>query len=343
MRILYFSFAFFLSLDNLYGQSIVSSAGSKSGILIGPDEDSNDFTTITYNSGDDRFSFNYKWNSQDKKLRGKDFPGVTGINFESGTTIAKNQASLISDNKWKGGLNFDLTLTRTWTNKKKSKRKETDTATGITHYEANLAQHTFFIRILDAFARINTYKVEAIGKDSTFISVNDPIQNTFTINPGFYSLHQWSSNLFFSWSVSTNVNFINKSVTKLSKTTALPATGGLFNVQDSSLVQLIGTQETFYSGEAEAEILLVPRVDLFLRYSLGKSKPVLGFIASYAPFSSSLSGVKTRNNFSFGPTIGLYTFPDQVLFALLNDFLQDKNGKYKYGLTFQASFPIKFK
>ena len=342
MRHLYLLFVVFMWSKSIFAQSVVSSAGSKSGILIGPNEDE-DFAAITYNSGDDRFTFNYKLNKQDSVFKGK-HPPVTGVNFEAGTTISKNQASFINEGKWKGGINLDFTLTRTWTNDKaRGNYRDDPKHPGVKQFDAYIAQHTLYIRLSNSFSRINTFRIDRTIADSTFVIINDPLQNTFSVSPGFFSMHQWTSDWYFSWGVSANINHINQSTGKLSKTSLIPVSGQVYNAKDSSLVQLVGTQDTFYSGDTESEFLIAPRADVFIRYAIGESKPVVGFIASYSPIISTLSGLGTRNNFSFGPTFGLYTFPDQVVFALLNDFLQDKHGKYKYGLTFQASFPIKFK
>ena len=87
---------------------------------------------------------------------------------------------------------------------------------------------------------------------------------------------------------------------------------------------------------------VVPRADLFFHYDFGKGKPVVGLAASYSPLISSLEGVKTRNAFAFGPTFGLHSFTDQVVFGIMNEFVQNNDGEYKHILSFRASFPIKF-
>ena len=91
-----------------------------------------------------------------------------------------------------------------------------------------------------------------------------------------------------------------------------------------------------------ANFFFVPRFDIFVRKGLGDKKPVIGLIASYSPLISSLESVDTRHVVSFGPTFGLSTFPDQIVFTILNEFKQNKKGKFKYSLNFQAVVPFKF-
>jgi len=179
--------------------------------------------------------------------------------------------------------------------------------------------------------------------DTTFVTLANPLQNNFTISSGFYTMYQFKSKWFFSYAISTNLSAINNSTRKLSETNLTLINGELLNSKDSTQILQTGKQELYYSGEAEYEMFFVPRTDVFLRYRIGDKKPIVGLLFSYSPLVSSIETIKTRSCFAIGPTFSLDTFPDHVLFAIMNEYVQDKNGDFKYALTFQASFPIRFK
>jgi hypothetical protein len=334
-----FIFIALVTIDKVNSQSIVTTSTSKSGILVGS---TTDFAGINYENANDKFSFNYKFTNQDRDTsKGNEYPNFWGINIGAGIKIEKGKASLVNNEKWQGGVDFDVTAFRTWDDTKTLEIK--DTENGITHKRANIKQKTLYIKFSNALERFKSFESIRLNQDTTFITLNNPLQNNFILTPGYYTMHQWKSNWFFSYAVSANINFINNSTRKLSEKTLIPYSGLLLNSIDSTQIFQTAKQETYFSGKSEFEIFFVPRADVFLRYRLGEKKPVVGLLASYSPLVSSFESVKTRNSFSFGPTFGLDTFPDQVIFAIMNEFNQNKTGEYKYALTFQASFPIRFK
>jgi hypothetical protein len=325
--------------NSAFSQSIIGTANSKSGILVGS---TTDFAGISYENASDKFSFNYKLTKQDKDTaNGNSYPHFWGVNFGTGIKVDKGKASLVSNEKWQGGVDFDFTLFRTWDKTTTKEIKESEN--GITHKTANINQKTLYIRLSDGFERFKSFESTIINSDTTFVILNNPLQNNFTGTIGFYTMYQLKTKWFFSYALSANLSSINNSTRKLSETNLTPFSGQLLNSKDSTQILQTAKQESYFSGKPEFELFFVPRADVFLRYRTGEKKPVVGLLFSYSPLVSSFESVKTRNCFAFGPTFGLDTFPDQVLFAIMNEFVQDKKGEYKYALTFQASFPIRFK
>ncbi|WP_340114865.1 hypothetical protein [Maribellus mangrovi] len=322
-----------------FSQSIVSNSESNSGILVGSDTD---FVGIGFKNESSEFLFNYKFSKQDDTIKSnKDYPDFWGLNIGSSIQADKFKANLVSDEKWNAGVGFDLTIFRTWDNSSKS--KEITEAGGITHRQIGKAtQRTLYLVINDAFKRVHTMQLSEYNIDTTYASFGEPMQNILTITPGFYSMTQWKSKCFFSWAISANLKINNNSITRLTKTNVLPVSDIIYHAKDSTILELVGTQKTYYSGVPDKEFSFIPRADLFLRFDIGDKKPVLGILFAYSPIVSSLSDIKSRNNFAFGPTFGLDSFPDQVLFSVINQFNQDKDGDYKYSLVFQATIPIKF-
>jgi len=325
--------------NNVFAQSILSTANSKSGILVGS---TTDFAGVSYENASDKFSFNYKFTKQDDSIaKENSYPHFWGVNIATGIKIDKGKTALISDEKWQGGVDFDFTIFRTWGKYTKDKVKESEN--GTTYNTANIKQKTLYLRLSDGFERFKSFESTKINTDTTFITLNNPLQNNFTGTIGYYTMYQFKTKWFFSYALSANLSSINISTRKLSESNLTPFRGYLLNSKDSTQVLQTARQETYFSGNPEFELFFVPRADIFLRYKTGEKKPVIGFIFSYSPLVSSFETVKTRNCFAFGPTFGQDTFPDQVLFAIMNEFVQDKSGDYKYALTFQASFPIRFK
>ncbi len=339
MKKLLFISAVLISSSSLYGQSILSTANSKSGILVGS---TTDFAGISYENASEKFSFNYKMTKQDEDIAsGNAYPHFWGVNLGTGIQIDKGKTSLVSDEKWQGGVEFDFTIFRTWDKSTRIEMKESED--GITHFQTNIKQRTLYFRISDGFERIRTFESTPLNADTTFISLNNPLKNNITGTIGYYVMHQFKSNWFFSQSLSANLSSISNSTRTLSETNLTSLSGQPYNTKDSTQILQTGKQESYFSGNPDHEFFFVPRADVFLRYKTGEKKPVVGVLFSYSPIMSSFESVKTRNCFAFGPTFGLDTFPDQVLFAIMNEFIQGKKGDYKYALTFQASFPIKFK
>jgi hypothetical protein len=332
-------FTFIAIYNSAFSQSIIGTANSNSGILVGS---TTDFAGVSYENASDKFSFNYKFTAQDKDTAERNpYPHFWGVNFGTGIKIDKGKASLVSNEKWQGGVDFDVTIFRTWDKTTTPELKESEN--GITHKTANINQKTIYLRIFDGFERFKSFESTKLNTDTTFISLNNPLQNNLTGTIGFYTMHQFKTKWFFSYALSVNLSFINKSTRKLSETNLTPFNGQLLNSKDSTQILETAKQESYFSGKPELELFFVPRADVFLRYRTGEKKPVVGFLFSYSPIVSSFESVKNRNCFAFGPTFGLDTFPDQVVFAIMNEFVQDNKGEYKYALTFQASFPIKFK
>ncbi len=182
------------------------------------------------------------------------------------------------------------------------------------------------------------------NQDTTYVNLDNPLQTTITLTAGFYQTIRYRSKNDLSWGVSSDINYIINSVRTLKESTLSPFKGIYINQKDNSNVINLGEQEEYRSGQTENEFYFVPRADLFYRYSgFGDKKPVVGVIASYSPLISSLKNVDVRNCFAFGPTFGMPSSQDQVVFALINEFVQDTEGKYKYELTFNVSIPITFK
>lgn len=329
---------------SVFSQAILSTSNSKSGILVGSNTD---FAGISYENATDKISLNYKFTKQDNTLaKENSYPNFWGVNIGTGIKIEKGKTALVSEEKWQGGVDFDLTLFRTWDKTTRIEIKEN--GNGETHKTTKIKQNTLYVRLSDGFERFKSFEsfnvnIDTTNIDTTFVTLANPLQNNFTVSLGFYTMYQFESRWFFSCALSTNLSVINKSTRKLSETNLTPFNGQLLNSNDSTLISQTGKQETYFSGKAEQELFFVPRADIFLRYRIGAKKPVVGLLFSYSPLVSSLESVKSRHCFAFGPTFGLDTFPDQVVFAIMNEFVQDKKGNYKYGLTLQASFPIKFK
>jgi hypothetical protein len=309
-------------------QSIVSGSESKSGILV-----SGKYLGINYESLSDRLSFNYKITKQDDDRGGKLFQNYWGMNFEAGVKIDKGKFNLIKDKQWQGGIDCDLTLSRTWDNSKEE--------VGNNH-DALIQQHTLFINMGYSGERINTYQTNILNADTTFATIDNPLQNILTFSIGYnYSL-QLSSDLFFSCAAAFNLKYNFKSTSKLSSTTLLPTSKSILNSKDSSVLQPIGEQMEYYLGTSESEFIVIPRVDIFFRYKIKEGYPLIGWLFAYSPLTS--TNIKPRHCFSFGPTIGLSTFPDQIVFAIMNEIVQKKDSDaYNYALSFQVSFPITFK
>jgi hypothetical protein len=325
--------------NNTNAQSIISTANSKSGILVGSETA---FAGISYENASDKFSFNYKLTKQDDSIsKGDKYPNFWGINIGTGIKIDKSKAALVTDEKWQGGVDFDITIFRTWDHTTSLDKKESEN--GITQNQAKIIQKTLYLRLSNSFERFRSFESFVLNADTTFITLKNPLQNNFTGTIGFYTMYQLKSKYFFSYALSANLSSIKNSTTKLTETNLTSFTGLLFNSKDSTKVLQTAKQETYFAGKPEFELFFVPRADVFFRYKTGTGKPVLGFLFSYSPLVSSFKSVKIRNCFAIGPTFGLDIFTDQVLFAIMNEFVQDKKGYYKYALTFHASFPIIFK
>ncbi len=86
-----------------------------------------------------------------------------------------------------------------------------------------------------------------------------------------------------------------------------------------------------------------PRRESFYRYKPGEDLPFLGVYASYNPVVSAIAGVAPRQAVAIGPTLGLAELPDQVMFGLINEFIQDFSGNWQYSISFQLAFPFLFR
>ena len=337
MRSRIFNLFLFLIPFITNGQSILSSAGSKSGMLVNA---KNDFAGITYESASDEFSLAYKTVRQDVNLNsstGNYLPDFIGINIGTSFNVEKGKSSLFSGDKFQGGIGLNATVSYTWD------RSSVGSApsSGWNNVGADIKQHTAFIRVEDRIDRINVYKKNLINDDTTFISIDDPISNTFLIGGGYFYLQQFDNSVL-SVGVSINLSFLNNSTRKLTKSNFQSNAGEFFLAKDSSNVISLGKEMMHFEGKPESELYSVPRVEVFYRHSLGDDQPYLGIFAVYSPLISSFN-IDTRHAISFGPTIGLSDLPDQVLFGILNEFIQDGNGEFKYSLNFQVSYPIIFK
>ncbi|WP_300665793.1 hypothetical protein [Fluviicola sp.] len=327
----------FCSLSGL-SQSILSTTESKSGILVGTDTN---YVGIGYESSSDKFTFNCRLTKQNKLKDNQLFPDFVGINFGTSANIEKNKSPFIQEKKWGGKMDFEFTFFKTWD--KTIETKSGQTANEISPKTYKFRQNTLYFKLSDAFQHIKTFETTVLNPDTTFVNLYNPLQNNLTFSTGFNWYHNNGSNWYFSYAISGNISYINKSTRSLSTSNLVTYNGTLINSADSIKINQFGDQESYFRGKAKNEIYLVPRADVFVRYSLGPKKTMLGILVSYSPLISSLKDIKVRNCLAIGPTLGLSKFPSQVVFGLMNEFIQNSSGKFKYTLTFNASFPIIFK
>jgi len=324
-----------------FGQSVVATTASKSAILVGSDTD---YAGINYETGSDKFSFNYKLNVQTKKRGSNEFSDFYGVNIGAGIKTEKAKSTMVSDEKWKGAVDFDLTFLYVFDNSKTDSVVKASDGLKPVDVPATIKQTTLYIKVANALERINTYETRIANADTTFISLNNPINTTFTVTPGINKLyHKAGTKFYITGGASANINFISNSTRGLKESIIQPLSGVVLNAKDSTAIQQVGKAETYFAGRPKAELFFVPRADVFARYCFDSKKVAVGLLCSYSPLVSSLNSVKTRNCFAFGPTFGLAKFPSQVVFAIMNEFNQAPDGVYKYALTFQASLPLTFK
>ncbi|PZR22317.1 MAG: hypothetical protein DI539_05750 [Flavobacterium psychrophilum] len=336
--------ALLLSFIDLYSQSIITTTSGKSGILVGAE---NDFAGISYENASDKFTFNYKSTRQEKLDRNEtdQYPNFHGSNISIGIKTDKNKSKLISDGSWQGGVEMDYTLFWTKDNRSRPEKRETEEIPGgsVVHNELEYKQCTWYGKLTGAVERIYTFQTVIKYQDTTYVTLDNPLQTTSTLTVGFYKTIRFKTFHDFSWGISSNISYITNSVRKLKESTLTPLKGTYLNQEDNSPIINIGKQISYYNGISENEIYVVPRADIFYRYNLGEKKPIIGIIASYSPLISSLKKVPVRNCFAIGPSFGLPSFSDHVVFAIFNEFIQNENRVYKYQLTFNASIPLKFK
>lgn len=352
------SLALFL-VGSAHGQAILESIESKSGILIGgPGDDGYfDFAGINYNSSSNEFALNYK-QYQQKALKYKDdptsFPSTAGFNINTSLTVSENRSLLVSDDKWQGQFTVGGFYFYQWlkagvlgdeetlliknkadpTGKNKGERKS---------QSANYRESVLYFSIENSVGRINLFDTLILNTDTTFISLNDPLQNTISFTPGFYqNFHSFESGIYLSWAVSVNFNLVSNSIRGLDKTDLLPISKVVYNEKDSAIVSQVGKLKEYYVGKSRFELYTIPRLDIIARIETGDKRPIIGILASYSPLFSSLSDVVTRHGFAIGPTFSTYLFPEHVVFSIQNQWIQNFEKDYKYSLVFHATVPLKF-
>ena len=205
-------------------------------------------------------------------------------------------------------------------------------------------QHAFFITGENKIDRLNTVSTDTINNDSIFLKFENPLQNSSNIRIGWNYLYQVSDKLFLSPAISLNFNLLTKSIGGLKKSSFQSNTSTFFNSKDSSLVLNGGQEKEYYLGNTQQEFIFSPRFDFFIRYRLGdETKPYLGLLGSVAPRYSSIDIIKNRVNYSIGPSISLPKLPDQILFAIMLEWIEDNDDNHDFGLTFHAGIPIYLK
>ncbi len=361
-------------INTLEAQSILKTADNKSGILVGT-QNSEDFAGITYERGSDEFLFNYRFNQQMGSWTGTSYPDFWGLNIGLNTDLKKNKAPLVANRKFQGGVGVSLTFS--YTDEKaqintsgisipriiykasgdpvdyesmrdcitKNGNNCSRISTSSTHYEPQaLSQNTYFLRIEYGLSRVGFAELSALNVDTTFLATSTPLINTWEIAPGFMNISSTRGGTWItSWSISVPIQVIGKSSSGLEQSRIQPVNAIFFNESDTSILNSIANEESYFIGESSPEVRVIPRFDLFTRWYIAKDKPYLGVIASISPIFSSLSDVKTRWNLAIGPSFSLPSFPDQVVFALMSEWLENDKGRLNYSLTFHASVPIKFK
>ena len=361
MTILRFTILFILlSISISYGQAVIQSIESKTGILIGGKDSDGyfDFARINYNSGSSAFSLDYRYYGQKSFVNPNDkysYPNTAGFNITSSVSLSENRSVLVNDDKWQGKLKLGGNYFYQWfkvkpIGKAVNQKPIPNVAAPASNIKAKVSgqnvkfrESTLYLNVENSFGRINLFDTMTLNTDTTFISINDPFQNTLSLTPGFYqNIFNDKSKFSFSWAVSINFNFINKSVRGLKKSNLLTLTDMVMNKNDSSLVYQGGKLQEYHVGKTEFELYTIPRLDFFARMETGTNSPVIGILASYSPLISSLSNLGTRHGFAIGPTFSTYTFADNVIFTIQNQFIQDIEKDFKYSLIFQASVPFKF-
>src|SRR5688500_6846642 len=99
---------------SMHGQSIIRTAESKSGILLGT-QNVADFAGITYERSTEEFLFNYRFNRQ-RSWNDIDitYPNYRGFNIELGYDMTKGTSGMVGNDKWQGGMHLGLTYSNTW-------------------------------------------------------------------------------------------------------------------------------------------------------------------------------------------------------------------------------------
>lgn len=361
---------------NSFSQSIYKSAESKSGILVGTQK-INTFAGVSYNNASKEFSFNYKQIMQSKKTKESkktltDYPDFSSLNGEISLNTEDSKTNLISDKKWQGGIDIAFTWAYTW-DKQKFGSSGVDTIVKVyyvgkpgTNYvtiedcanDSNSTctrstekiiykkpkrkkQNTFFLSTGNNWARINNASIIEFETDTSYINLKNPGQNKFFFDIGYNQFRQVkNSNFYYSWALTANNLILHNSSRGLKEGNLTEFKGLYLNVEDTTVIMNFDKQENYYIGNLKNEFLFIPRFDLFVRYDFGKKKPFIGIVGSLQKNYS--TNITPRNNFAFGLTISPPSIPDQLLFAILYEFIEDSEGKMKKALTFRASFPILF-
>ena len=364
---------------NCFSQALYRSAESKSGILIGT-QNVNSFAGISYENSSDKFSLDYKSLSQNIPAGPlTTFPNFESWNFELALNTEKSKSNLVSKEKWQGGLEFAVTYSFTNDRQTIGKRvslshptkvdeyyvgngrpghqyqsleecsndpNHTNTicqrgTTNVTNYEPhNKRQNTYYVTLGNEWERFNQFSLSELNPDTTFVSFSNPGRNNFYINAGANFLYQIGPKTYLTWALSITSSFIHNSTRDLTETNIEALSAQYFN---SDTMRILSTtkEKSYFLGDGRYETFIVPRFDLFLRYDLGGKKPLIGLVGAIAPHFSSITS--NRLNIAIGPSISPSSIPDQVVFAVLNEWTEDKNGDLKYALTFRASVPITFK
>lgn len=361
---------------NVNGQSIVKTAESKSGILVGT-QNASEFAGITYERSTDEFLFNYKLSQQRSYDNpGPYFPDFRGINIELGYDLSKDKSGFIAEEKWQGGAHAGFMLTFTNDNTALGTRNEDQSTvtkyaqtpggtgryptyrscmdatngpcvpipTTVTNYiPFDIKQRTFFFGIEEKVSRVNYALEVGTKRDSTFLALKDDFQSKLTFTIGNNWLRQYNEKFYLSWAISLNASWITASSKGLKTAKILPTSRVYFNETDSSMLSNTSDIKEYALGKMGEEFEIIPRADIFFRCKIGDERPLVGLIGSVSPITSSVKGVKSRWNFAVGPSFSPAMLPDQVMFALMSEWLQDAEGDFNYSLTFHASFPLKFK
>jgi hypothetical protein len=357
----------------LKSQSIFKSAESKSGILVGTQNESA-FAGISYENASDEVSFDYKWIKQNSQIiEGKTtYPDYDAFNVELVIDTDKSQAAFVLDNKWQGGLELSFTYASTIDEQAHGKtvkkrdvklyytglkdgdnyddeieclKKNDSCYTGKELVEYFIPERkltkVFFVSGGNQWGRINTVTLNKINADTTLANFDNPGSNTTYLDFGYNWFKQIYDRGYLSLAGSFRTALVVNSSRGLKKTNVESLSGTYFSSKDLSQYIGTGTEQSYFVGETGLEGFIIPRFDLFYRHDLGENKPYLGIIGAVSPLYSSTKNV-WRWNAAVGPSFSPDTMPDQVVFALLNQWIEDDKGKMVYSLSFRASFPISF-
>ena len=313
--------------SSVLSQSIITTSTGKSGILVDSEDN---FAGINFENANNELSLNYKTVNQDSLERGdKDpltnnlYPDLKGLNIEVASRLKENESELISEEMWQGNVKLGITRFFTKTN---FERESKEPNGNIADLRGNIKQRTTYYSYSHSLSRVNGFEIDNVRADSTFISLNNPLNSTSSFTLGHYRLFQKRSNYFASWSLSLNTRYLTKSSRGLKKKnlSEIPTSNLVLSSKDTTNFNLSLAEKTLFEGDLRSEFTFTPRFDIFLRWKLNDELPILGLYMSYGHLFSSLDRFKNIGSIAIGPTFGLRKNPDHVVFSILNEFNENQ-------------------